>query len=49
MLQFIQVSIRSKLFQIMDLIGPDQEVKGYLNLFLYEIWSKRKIKFFLAL
>lgn len=48
MLQFIQISVRSKLFQIMDLIDPDQEVKGYLNLFLCEMWNKRKIKISLA-
>lgn len=43
-----KVSTRSKLFQIMDLVGPDQESKGYLNLFLNDIWNKRKIKISLA-
>lgn len=44
MLQFILNCTRSKLFQIMDLIGPDQKSKSYLNLFLNDIWNKRKNK-----
>lgn len=44
----VKVSTRSKLFQIMDLVGSDQEGKSYLNLVLNDIWNKRKIKISLA-
>lgn len=44
----VKVSTRSKLFQIMDLVGSDQESKSYLNLILNDIWNKTKIKISLA-